>query len=50
MDKVELPLLRGNEREKGIPISVVAGLVFLIVFLIVAFLSITIKNTYKFHL
>ena len=49
MDKVELPLLRGNEREKGIPISVVAGLVFLIVFLIVAFLSITIKNTYKLH-
>ena len=49
MDKVELPLLRGKEREKGIPISVIAGLVFLIFFFVVAFLSLTIKNTYKLH-
>ena len=49
MEKIELPLLKGNEREKGIPISVIAGLAFLILFFVVAFLSLTIKNTYKYY-
>lgn len=49
MDKIELPLLKGNQREKGIPISITLGLIALIIFFIIACLSLTIKNTYKLH-
>lgn len=49
MDKVELPLLKGKEREKGIPISITVGLIALIIFFIIGCLSLTVKSTYKLH-
>ena len=49
MDKVELPLLKGRDREKCIPFAVVVGVIVLVVILSITFLSLTFKKDYKLH-
>ena len=49
MDKVELPLLKGKEREKCIPLAVIVGVAILIFVLSLAFLSLTFEQDYKLH-
>lgn len=50
MDKVELPLLRGDQdNERMIPVTVIVGLIVMILFFIFACFSITYKGTYKLH-
>lgn len=49
MEKMELPLLRGNDREKCIPVTVIIGLVLMLIILSLTFFSLTIKGTYKLH-
>ena len=36
MEKMELPLLKGSDREKCIPITVIVGLIGLVVFFLLA--------------
>lgn len=50
MDKVELPILRGDQdNERIIPLTVIVGLIVLILFFFFACFSITYKSTYKLH-
>ncbi len=49
MEKMELPLLKGTDKEKCIPITVIIGLVFLVVFFLIASLALTFKSNYKLH-
>lgn len=50
MDKIELPLLKGNkDNEKIIPLTVIVGLIILIISFFVALASISFKSTYKLH-
>ena len=49
MDKMELPLLKGKDREKFIPASVIVGLILMLVIFLLAMLSLTFKGTYKLH-
>ena len=49
MDKIELPLLKGKDKEKCIPLTITVGLIILVVILSVTFLSLTIKRDYKMH-
>lgn len=49
MEKMELPLLKGSDREKCIPLTVIIGLVCLVVFFLLASLALTFKSNYKLH-
>lgn len=49
MEKLELPLLKGNDREKCIPLTVIVGLICLVVFFLLASLALTFKSGYKLH-
>ena len=49
MDKIELPLLKGNNEEKYIPYTLIIGIVILIILLVLTSLSLTISKTYKIH-
>ena len=49
MDKMELPLLKGEEKEKMIPFTVIVGLVILFIIFCITCLSLTFKGTYKLH-
>lgn len=49
MEKVELPILKGNNSKKSIPMTVIVGLVILVVLLLITSLSLTIKKTYKIN-
>lgn len=49
MEKVELPILRGNNSKKSIPLTVTVGLVILVVLLLITSLSLTFKKTYKIN-
>lgn len=49
MDKIELPLLKGNDRKKVIPYAMIIGIVILIICLILLILSLTFKSTIKIH-
>lgn len=49
MEKLELPLLKGDDREKCIPLTVIIGLVCLVVFFLLASLALTFKSAYKLH-
>lgn len=49
MEKVELPILRGNNSKKSIPMTVTVGLIILIVLLLITSLSLTFKKTYKIN-
>ena len=49
MDKIELPLLKGRDREKCIPFAVIVGVIILVVILSITFLSLTFKKDYKLH-
>lgn len=49
MDKIELPLLKGKDREKCIPLAVILGLVLLVIILAVTSLSLNLKKEYKLH-
>ena len=49
MEKMELPLLKGSDREKCIPITVIVGLIGLAVFFLLASLALTFKSNYKLH-
>lgn len=48
-EKVELPLLKGSDREKCIPVAVIVGVVFFLVVFLIACLSLTFKGTYTLH-
>ncbi len=48
-EKIELPLLKGSDREKCIPLAVIIGLIFLLVIFLIACLSLTFKGTYTLH-
>ncbi len=49
MDKVELPLLKGNNEQKYIPYTLIIGIVILVVLLVITSLSLTFRKTYKIH-
>lgn len=49
MEKVELPILRGNGNKKSIPLTVTIGLIILIILLLIISLSLTFKKTYKIN-
>ena len=49
MEKVELPILRGNNNKKSIPLTVTVGLIILVVLLLIISLSLTFKKTYKIN-
>ncbi len=48
-EKIELPLLKGKDREKAIPIVVVCGIIGMLLILLVVCLSLTFKREYKLH-
>lgn len=48
-EKIELPLLKGSNREKCIPASIIVGSIVLLLVLLVAFFSLTFKGTYTLH-
>ncbi|MCX4365573.1 MAG: DUF5305 family protein [Bacilli bacterium] len=45
-DKIELPLLKGSDREKAIPLAVVFGIIGMLVIVLIGCLSLTIKGEY----
>lgn len=47
--KVELPLLKGSDREKCIPAAVIVGLIIMVIIFFIACLSLTIKAEYTLH-
>lgn len=49
MEKVELPILRGNNSKKSIPMTISVGLIILVVLLLITSLSLTFKKTYKIN-
>ncbi len=49
MEKMELPLLKGSDREKCIPLTVIIGLIGLVIFFLLASLALTFKSNYKLH-
>ena len=48
-EKIELPLLKGKDREKAIPIVVVCGIIGMLLILLIVCLSLTFKREYKLH-
>lgn len=48
-DKIELPVLKGSDREKVIPLSIVVGTIVLLFILLITFFSLTFKKTYTLH-
>lgn len=48
-EKIELPLLKGSDREKCIPASIIVGSIILLIILLIAFFSLTFKGTYTLH-
>lgn len=48
-EKVELPLLRGSDREKCIPVSIIIGSIVLLVIILIACFSLSVKGTYTLH-
>lgn len=48
-EKIELPLLKGSDREKAIPVSIVIGSIVLLIILLITFFSLTFKRTYTLH-
>lgn len=48
-EKLELPLLKGSDREKCIPASIIVGTIILLFILLIAFFSLTVKGTYTLH-
>lgn len=49
MEKVELPILRGNNSKRSIPMTVTVGLIILVILLLITSLSLTFKKTYKIN-
>ena len=49
MEKVELPILKGDNSRKYIPMTFVVGIAILVVLLLITSLSLTIKKTYKIN-
>ena len=49
MEKIELPLLKGKDREKYIPLTIVVGVAVLAILLTITVLSLTFNNDYKLH-
>lgn len=49
MEKFELPLLKGKDKEKYIPLTIVVGIAILAVLLTITILSLTFKKDYKLH-
>lgn len=49
MEKIELPLLKGKDREKYIPLTIVVGVAFLAILLTITTLSLTFNKDYKLH-
>lgn len=45
-DKIELPLLKGSDREKAIPLAVVFGIIGMLIIVLIGCLSLTIKGEY----
>lgn len=48
-EKIELPILKGSDREKVIPASIVIGTILLLFILLITFFSLTFKKTYVLH-
>lgn len=49
MEKVELPLLKGDNKEKYIPYTLIIGIIILVILLLLTCLSLTFRKTYKIH-
>ena len=49
MEKVELPILKGDNSRKYIPMTFVVGIAILVVLLLITSLSLTIKKVYKIN-
>lgn len=49
MEKFELPILKGKDKEKYIPLTIVVGSVILALLITVTVLSLTFKKDYKLH-
>ncbi len=49
MEKIELPILKGDNSRKYIPMTFVVGIAVLVVLLLITSLSLTFKKTYKIN-
>lgn len=49
MEKMELPILKGNNSRKYIPMTFLVGIIILIVLLVITSFSLTIKKVYKIN-
>lgn len=49
MEKIELPLLKGDNKEKYIPYTLIIGIGILLILLVLTSLSLTFRKTYKIH-
>lgn len=45
-DNIELPLLKGSDREKAIPLAVIFGIIGMLIIILIGCLSLTVKGEY----
>lgn len=48
-DNLELPVLKGKNREKAIPFAFIIGIIAMLIIFLIACLSLTVKGEYKLH-